>query len=249
MSLTKVSLIDIVKKQYVYKLKAYSQVFISLIFIQILAVFFSLNGVGSMGTSSGSIQIYVKYFSADFVVGFTMLWGFITAIVITTKAYRNDDFIFVTNRVSSNLSNTVFLLIASVIGGITAMLSTYLINVIVYYFISDFALKSTTLWDMPIEFLNGIFSTILYVFLFCALGYLVGTLVQINKVFAVLLPAAFFGGLIFDGLSGKTGVITKVFEFYFTEPSLALFIVKIIMSAGLLFIGAFALSNKREVRS
>ncbi|CAH2715800.1 hypothetical protein BACCIP111895_02984 [Neobacillus rhizosphaerae] len=249
MSLTKVSLIDIVKKQYVYKLKAYSQVFISLIFIQLLAVFFSLNGVGGGGISSGSIQINVSYFSADFVVAFTMLWGFITAIVITTKTYRIDDFIFVTNRASSNLSNMVFLLIASVIGGITAMLSTNLIKVIVYYFKSDFALKSTTVMDMPMEFLIGIFSTILYVFLFCALGYLVGTLVQISKVFAVLLPAAFLGGLIFDGLSGKTGVIAKVLGFYFTESSLALFIVKIIMTAGLLFIGAFALSNRREVRT
>ena len=249
MSLTKVSLIDVVKKQYIYKLKAYSQVFMSLIFLQLLAVLFSMNGVGSMGGSTGgSVELQVKYFSADFVAAFTMLWGFITAILITTKAYRNDDFVFVTNRVSSNLSNAVFLLTASVIGGITAMLSSYLLKVIVYYFISDLSIKSITVLEAPMELLLGIFSTILYVFLFCALGYLVGTLVQISKAFTVLLPAAFFGTLILEGLSGKAGTVANVFDFFFTESSLVLFIVKIIVSAGLLFSGAFVLSNRLEVR-
>jgi len=244
MSLTKVSLIDVVKKQYIYKLKAYSQVFMSLIFLQLLAVLFSMNGVGSMGGSTGgSVELQVKYFSADFVAAFTMLWGFITAILITTKAYRNDDFVFVANRISSNLSNAVFLLTASVVGGITAMLSSYLLKVIVNYFF-----KSTPILDAPIELLLGIFSTILYVFLFCALGYLVGTLVQISKAFTVLLPAAFFGTLILEGLSGKAGTVANVFDFFFTESSLVLFIVKIIVSAGLLFSGAFVLSNRLEVR-
>lgn len=246
MSLTKVSLIDVVKKQYLYKLKAYSQVFISLIFIQLLAVLFSMNGVGGMSSSNG---VEIKYFSAAMVVTFTMLWGFITAIIITTKAYRNDDFVFVTNRVSSNLSNAVFLLTASIIGGITAMLSTYLIKVIIYYFNSDLTIKSTTVMIAPNEFLLGTFSSILYVFLFCALGYLIGTLVQISKVFAVLLPAAFFGGLIIDGLRGREGVIANIFAFFITESSLTLFVVKIIFTAGLLFSGAFALSNRMEVRS
>ncbi|MFF2446973.1 hypothetical protein ACFVSW_07700 [Neobacillus sp. NPDC058068] len=249
MSLTRVRLIDIVKKQYVYKLKAYSQVFMSLIFLQLLAVFFSMNGIGGGGGSHGSIQVKYSYFSGDYVVAFTMLWGFIMAITITTKAHRNDDFVFVTNRVSSNLSNALFLLTASVIGGVTALLSSYLIKVIVFYFINDVFIKSTAAsMSAPMELLLGIFSTILYVFLFSALGYLVGTLVQISKVFAVLLPAAFFGGLILDGLRGKSGIIANLFAFFFTESSLALFSVKIIVTAVLLFAVAIALSNRREVR-
>ncbi|QCJ40950.1 hypothetical protein FAY30_02950 [Bacillus sp. S3] len=249
MSLTRVSLTDIVKKQFVYKMKAYSQVFMSLMFLQLLAVFFSLNGVGGMGAGSGSVEIQVKYFSPDYVAAFTMLWGFITAILITTKAYRYDDFVFVTNRISSNLSNAVFLLTASVIGGITAMLSSYLLKVIVYYFISDVSINSSAVLAAPMELLLGIFSTLLYVFLFCALGYLVGTLVQISKAFTVLLPAVFFGGLIFDGLRGKSGAVAYVFEFFFTESSLTLFFVKIIVAAGLLFSGTFVLSNRLEVRA
>jgi hypothetical protein len=238
---------DVVKKQYAYKLKAYIQVFTNLIALQLLAIFFSLNGVGSMGSSSGSIDIDVRFYSSDIVTGFTMIWAFIAAIIITTKAYRNDDFAFVTNRVSSNLSNALFLLTASVIGGITAMLSAYLMKMIMYFFVNAQYINGTSVMDAPIELLLGIFSTTCYVFLFGALGYLVGTLYQINKGFAILLPALFFGALIGEG-SGNIKLVTTAFAFIFRETSILLFMVKIIVISGLLFFSAIALSNRMEVK-
>lgn len=249
MSLTRVNMAVIVKKQYRFKLKAYIQVLLSLIFIQVLALLFSLNGSASMGSTSGMLSVDLTYYSADFVVAFTMLWGFITAILITTKAYRNDDFVFVTNRATSNLANILFLLTASVIGGITAILSSFLLRVVVNIFMNGIFVKSTQVVSAPAEFLLGIYSTTLYIFLICAVGYLVGTLVQINKLFSVLLPAAFFGALILDGLNGKVGVIGKTFEFFYTESSLVIFAVKVIVTVGLLFAAAAGLSNRLEVKS
>ena len=249
MSLTKVSLISIVKKQYSYKLKAYVQVFLTLVFLQLLAILFSLNGVGMMGSSSDSIEVDVHYYSADIVVFFMMLWGFITAILITTKAYRNDDFAFVTNRLSSNLSNLLFLLTASIIGGLTAMLSTNLMKVIMYFFVGQQTIDSTNVVGSPVELLIGILATAFYIFLFCALGYFIGTLAQIHKVFVVLVPALFFGTLFLGEASGNTKIVTNFFGFIFTESSILLFIVKIIVTSGLLFSGAFVLSNRMEVRS
>ena len=38
------------KKQYRYKLKAYVQVFMTLVFLQLLAILFTLNGVGMAGS-------------------------------------------------------------------------------------------------------------------------------------------------------------------------------------------------------
>jgi hypothetical protein len=248
MSLTRVRMLDVVKKQYFYKLKAYIQVFLTLVILQVLAILFSLNGFGMSGTSSDSIEIEVHYYSADIVIAFTMLWGFITAILITTKAYRNDDFVFVTNRVSSNLSNILFLLTASIIGGITAMLSTYLIKVIMYFFEGDILVKSTNAIAATNELLVGAIAAILYVFIFCALGYFIGTLVQISKIFVILLPALFFGSLFLDAARGNAGIVQNVFEFIFTESSILLFIVKIIIAVGFLFSGAVILSNRMEVR-
>jgi hypothetical protein len=248
MSLTKVSLSSVVKKQYSYKLKAYVQVFMTLVFLQLLAILFSLNGVGMMGSSSENIEVDVHYYSADIVVFFTMLWGLITAILITTKAYRNDDFAFVTNRLSSNLSNLLFLLTASIIGGLTAMLSSYLMKVILYFFVGKQTIDSPNLVGEPVELLIGILATSFYVFLFCALGYFIGTLVQIHKVFVVLVPALFFGALFLGEASGNSVIVTSFFSFIFTESSIPLFIIKIIVTCGLLFTGAFVLSNRMEVR-
>jgi hypothetical protein len=248
MSLPRVRMLDVVKKQYFYKLKAYIQVFLTLVILQVLAILFSFNGFGMSGTSSNSIEIEVHYYSADIVVAFTMLWGFITAILITTKAYRNDDFVFVTNRMSSNLSNMLFLLTASIIGGITAMLSTYLMKVIMYFFVGDILVKSTNAIAATNELLVGAIATIFYVFLFCALGYFIGTLVQISKIFVILLPALLFGSLFLDAARGSAGIVQNVFEFIFTESSILLFIVKIIIAVGFLFSGAVILSNRMEVR-
>jgi hypothetical protein len=241
-------MVDVVKKQYHFKLKAYIQVFMTLVILQLLAILFSLTGVGMSGMSSDSIKIEVRYYSADIVVVFTILWGFITAILITTKAYRNDDFVFVTNRLSSNLSNMLFLLTASIIGGVTAMLSTYLMKVIMYFLAGDLFGKSTNVIASPIEFLVGLFATILYIFLFCAVGYLVGTLVQISKIFVVLLPAILFGSVFLAAVRGNAGIVQNVYEFLFTESSLPLFIVKITAAVCLLLSSAFVLSNRMEVR-
>ena len=101
-----------VKKQYFFKLKANIDAFSSLVWIQLLAHLFSLGGVASMGMGGTNLSVDVKYYSADLVIGFTMLWAFVTAITITTKPYRNHDFTFVTNRLSSSLSNILFLLTA-----------------------------------------------------------------------------------------------------------------------------------------
>ena len=123
MSLKTINLAETVKKQFVFKLKANIDVFSSLVWIQLLAILFSLNGVASMGMGGTNLSVDVKYYSADLVIIFTMLWSFVTAITITTKPYRNHDFTFVSNRLSSSLSNILFLLTASFIGSITATLS------------------------------------------------------------------------------------------------------------------------------
>ena len=131
MSLKTINLAETVKKQFVFKLKANIDVFSSLVGIQLLAILFSLGGVGSMGMGGTNLSVDVKYYSADLVIVFTMLWSFVTAITITTKPYRNHDFTFVSNRLSSSLSNILFLLTASFIGSITAVLAGNLVKLLV----------------------------------------------------------------------------------------------------------------------
>ncbi len=248
MSLTKANLPEIVKKQYFYKLRAYVPFLMTLLVLQVLAIAFSFNGVGGSGSRMDSLEIDAAYYSSDIIVGFTLLWGVIAAIQITMKTYRYDDFTFVTNRLSSNLSNALFLLTASIIGGLTAMLSSYFFKVVIYFFANNMPIKSTDTVASPSAFLLGIMATILYVFLFCALGYFVGTLVQMYKIFAVLLPVLFIGVSFLGGLNGNSNTVWELTGFFFKETSFVLFILKATVTISLLFACSFLLANRLEVR-
>ncbi|MGO4886674.1 hypothetical protein ACJ2A9_02865 [Anaerobacillus sp. MEB173] len=248
MSLTKISLAEIVKKQYVYKLRAYHGVFTTLVVLQIIAILFSFNGVSSMGTSTEGIQINVHYYSADIVIIFTILWSFISAMLLTTQAYRDDDFAFVTNRVSSNLANISFLFTASIIGGLTAMLSTFLLKVLLYYLAEVQFIKDSITIASPNEFIIGFFVTVVYVFFFSAIGYLIGTLVQLHGIFAFVLPVVFFGMLFFDNSSGIAILIEWGYKFFAKESLILLFLMKALISIVLLFLSSIILANRLGVR-
>src|SRR5699024_5729575 len=94
---------------------------------------FSLGGVGQGGSGSFEISINRHYYTVDYVIAFTMIWAFITSIQMTTREYRQDDFTFVTNRLSGNLSNIAFLFTASVIGGVLAVLSDFLLKGVIRF--------------------------------------------------------------------------------------------------------------------
>lgn len=246
MSLTIANLTDIVKKQYVFKLKANIDAFSSLVGIQLLAMLFSMGGAGSFHSSSDTkLEISVSYFSADVIIGFSMIWAFATAITITTKPYRNHDFTFVTNRLSSSLSNIIFLFTASIIGGTTAMLARNLPLALRYLFFEQ------QTYSFPIiaqDFLLGIAMAILYLFGVSAIGYFVGTLVQISKLFVVFIPALIIGLLFFDGAMSREPFIANIFQFYFLESSIGLFILKIAITTALFFIASIRILNRMEVR-
>ena len=248
MSLTKLSSATVINKQYKYKLKAYFSVFNSLVIIQLVAILLSFNGTGSIGGGSENIQVYVNYYSADMVIIFTLLWAFITAIVMTTKAYRDDDFAFVTNRVTSNVSNVAFLLTASMIGGITAMLSSFLLKIGVYVIHNPESIQGTGLVAGSVELFWGIVASMLYVLLFSALGYLVGTIVQLSRVFMILLPVIFFGVLFISVTNSGGNILQRLFEFYFMESSFLIFMFKALSTIVFLFISGTIISNRMEVR-
>lgn len=248
MYLAEVKLFDVVKKQFLYKLKAYLSVFSSLLIIQVVGMLLSMNGSGSMGmSSSNGYSLDISYYTGDIIIIFTMLWSFISAIIMTTKAYRNDDFVFVANRFSSNLSNICFLVFASIVGGITAMLSGILLKVVMYFILDDGNVMGTAISFQ--ELLLGIFVSILYVLLVASLGYLVGMLVQISKWFSVLLPAAFFGYSILSiNKNGEASIISETVTFFAQETILLFFLLKVIVTAIILFYVSIILSNKMEVR-
>lgn len=248
MSLTNVKLGQIVKKQYVFKCRSYSGMFLSLMGLQLLAIL--LSGTGGSGSSSGNdyLNVGVTYVSASNVIVFTMIWALISAILITTKVYKEEEFTFITNRLSNNLANMGFLVTCSVIGGVTAYLSSFLVRAIVQMtsrttFLSDHGLATSVM-----ESIGAFSAPILYVLLCCAVGYFIGTLVQLHRSFIIILPVGLLSMSILSERFGIKNITLEIPNFYFQESSLLLFFIKVIVTVLLLFGGAIMLSNQQEVK-
>lgn len=245
MSLSTANLFDTVKKQFAFKLKANIDTFSSLVGLQLLAILFSLGGSGSFMSSSQGMHLQVKYYSADVVIIFTMLWALVTAITITTKQNRNNDFTFVTNRLSSGLSDILFLLIGSLVGAITAMLSKYLPLVIAILIFHE------DLYSAPLDVSHiflGFAMSFIYIFAVSSIGYLVGILVQVNKLFAGFIPVLVIGSLFLDASMQREPTVISIFQFYVMEPSILLFTLKMILTSALLFLASIFILNRLEVK-
>ena len=241
MSFVQMTKSEVVKRQYTYKLKAYKGAYSSLMIIQIIGILFSFTSIMSGGGSGNSGFNYeFSVYSADIVVGFTLLWAFITGISITLQHYRCNDFAFVTNRKTSNLSNVLFLLTTAAIGGGTATLIGVAFRLLYSPFTTvDIMSAPFTISDIFI----GIIATVLYCLYFSAIGYLAGMIIQYKKLFKYLLPIGFIGLWI-----GFGEVMFSVFSFFFMETSLLLFFLKIVVTAVLCFVLASVISNRMEVR-
>lgn len=248
-SLNKVTFDQVVKKQFLYKLSAYSGVYISLIILQVIAVLFSLNGVGNSSGGSELISLNIHYYSANLIFIFTMLWVFIVSFIITSKSYRDEDFSFVTNRLSSDFSNVFFVVLASIIGTITALLSKYLLQVIVL-----FLPKFDSFYQSPVTMITGKFlilgtlTAFFYLLLCGAAGYFVGTLVRVSNIFKILIPVLFIGYLFFGAFISEVTGLANIVEFFYLESSFTVFVLKVLITVFVLFGPAVIIFNRKEVR-
>ncbi|QFT88998.1 hypothetical protein FIU87_10105 [Bacillus sp. THAF10] len=247
MSLSNVTVQNVVKEQVRYKLSAYSGVYLSLVVLQLLGLLFSFNGSGMSGGGRGeSFRYSIYHYTGDGVITFTLLWAFIVSIIITTRAYRNDDFTFVSNRLTSNLSNFLFLVLAAIIGAITAELSTYVLKVIMYFLPNFGPFYYTGNPYSLLVLLQGSMVTFLYIMLFAGLGYFVGTIIRLHPLLKVVVPVVLLGVLFFGGATG-TGV-PDIIKFFVEERSLTIFIAKSIATSFILFGASSWIFNRVEVR-
>lgn len=247
MSLIQNSMMNASRSQYLYKIKTRVGMFLAMAAVQVMALLFSLGGVGSIGRGSENLTLTIRYFSGEMVIWFTFLWMVVTAVLVATREYRDLDFTFVSSRLTGNLSNLGFLVTAAVLGGLTAMSGGVLLRLIVYFTESGATLIARDFFVSPRIFLIGTAVTTLYLLILGAAGYLGGVLVQLSKAFIVVLPGVFLGTLIL-ARGTRMEILIKALDFFREESSLPLLAVKVILTAGALYGGAILLSNRLEVR-
>lgn len=247
MYLTKVSLWDVVKKQFRFKLKSFRGMFTSLMILQVMAILFSLGGEGGGGGGSDTFSYDMKFYSGNIIIAFMMIWAFISAIVVTTQAYRYDDYTFVANRLSSHLANILFLGWASVIGGITFVLASQSLKLSVFFLKDREFIESQPM--TVLQMAEGLAATILYLFLFTAIGYLVGILVQKNRVFIIILSGLLFVSLFLNVLlASESTLVIDIGQFFVRETSFLLFTLKVLLASALAYAISAWISNSLEVR-
>lgn len=249
MSLNKVALEQVVRNQFIHKISAYSGVFISMIILQLIAMMFSLNGVGMSSGGSDFISYNLHYYSGNLVFVFTMLWVFIVSIIITSKAYRDEDFSFVSNRLSSDLSNFLFIILVSAIGTATALLSGYLIKIILIPLQKiDMFYYSPISMNMASYVFVGILTAFCYIFVCGAAGYFVGTLLRLSSLFKILVPVVFVAYTFLGGMISEVSGLATVVEFFYFESSLLTFVLKTALTVAILLGSSVLIFNRMEVR-
>ncbi|WP_214784615.1 hypothetical protein [Bacillus sp. ISL-45] len=235
------------KKQFRFKLKSYRGVFTSLMLLQIIGLLFSLGGEGGSGGGSESFSYDMNYYSGNFLLAFMMIWAFISAIVVTTQAYRYDDYSFVANRLSSHLSNILFLGWASIIGGVTFVLASQSLKLVFLFQQDRKFIESEPMTVLQVA--EGLAATILYLFLFTAVGYLVGILVQKSKIFTIILPALLFGSIFLNVfLANESTYVIDIGQVFMRETSFLLFMLKVLLTSALAYGISALISNSLEVR-
>ncbi|WP_335418777.1 hypothetical protein [Bacillus sp. JJ1566] len=242
MSLTNASLLDVVKKQLFFKVRAYYGTFSSLVTVQAIALLFSFNGVGQMGLGG---NISISTYSGSMIFIFTAFWAFITSITLTTKPYHYIDFSFVTNRTSSHLSTIGMMIIYSFIASITSTFTGILLRVILFLKEGGNKFVGNHFFLPFPDLIVGIYTGALYLILFVTLGYLIGMFTQVNKLLGFVLPALLVGWAIYEVRSFDT--ISSI-TFFTTETSILVFTIKVVITVAALVWIVIAATNRLEVR-
>lgn len=245
MSLTEASLAEVVKKQFIFKVRSYYGTFTSLATVQAIALLFSFSGVGQMGFNGVSISSY----SGNLIFIFSIFWAFITAITLTTKPYYYIDFSFVTNRMSSHLSTLGMLIVYSFVASITSMFGGIILRVILFFKEGSNKIIAEHFFVPFSDLLLGIYVGALYLILFATLGYFIGMFAQINKLFGFAIPALLVGWFIFRTfIEGKMLNNLAAVTFFAKESSVLIFTGKVAVTIALLVWIVIAATNRLEVR-
>lgn len=246
MSLNEITLSNVIKKQVKFKVKSYTGIFQSLVVLQLLGILFSTIGTASMSESDSFFSMTVDFYATGPILGMTAFWLFINTLLLTTTAYREDDFTFVTSRLSRLWANIIFLILLSVVGAVSAYLATNVLKL--YLFIQNNELVMEDLLSIT-SLITGLLGLIGYLVLVSAIAYAIGSIVQRNKVIAILISIGFImlGTLMLQFQLEE--IITQVQRFFTHETNIALFWLKIIITSSALFLLSWSLSRNSEVRT
>lgn len=235
-------------KKYLYKLRANSVYFSSLVLVQILAglllVFSSVNVTMSM--SNGLPAVSEHTLSAQSVLPFSAGWAVIVSILLSGRKNTEAAFTFPGNRLTSCFSDIAFILTGCLFGAVTTVLfSTALRPVIFALHPGDVIARGFHPAAAELSAVGA--AAFLYMLLGSAAGYLSGTLLRISKllfaVTAVLVCFILFVPIVTEGMTSH-----QVWDWLFGRQPLARFALVTGVIAVVFLTLSTVISNWTEVR-
>lgn len=246
---TQWSVNELAKRQFLFKLNANGTIFTMLIILQIIATIFISGAFTSTSMSDWGEPISFNFtsISNDAQVGLTLFWAFIVGFLLTSAAQRNESFSFVTNRLTFQLANFYFFCTAALLGGMTTVLLGSVMK-IVAMFQDNMIIETTGLLSSPVDFISRIFVMTAYTLLLMLIGYTLGSLIQLSKLFIALF------GVIWYAFTRSTFAVSDnqdsgLLYFFYGETSILLFTLKVVGTIVVLFAISFFVTNRLEVRN
>jgi len=190
MSLNDVSIMQNVKKQVWWKLSSYSSVFMTIIAVQIMASFLTLNGTSHMSSGNDELRVEVSSYSLDSILMFSMVTVFIISSMLASKHMMEENFSIVTTRLTASISTVVAQLIICVIATCTALSSFYIFTLVMRMRNSE----EQFLVQMAVE-VETLFLFFSLLVVLSAAGFLVGSFLQMNRWSIAIIGVAVIIGL------------------------------------------------------
>lgn len=246
--LIKIDMLQQVKTQFKYKLNVHAKMFSVIIvyqlFVSLLNILLTVNQSNNFNDYGFDVQIEYFDTSANVIV-FTFIWAFVMGISLTTKKTKLSILPFVTNKRSNHLANAMFIMLLSLVGGITAWLAEYLVQTIVISIHGVDSFQFFNVLSIADILMTGLVS-IMYVLLFAVFGYLVGELAQMSMGLVIM----FIVFMLFIGLNLSPFQlwIGKLVGFYIQEGNVLVFTIKVLATCIILFILSTIPSRRMEVR-
>jgi len=247
MSLNNITLSSIVKKQFRFKQKANSGVYSSLVIAQVIAIILAITGPAMGASSIHTIEIISQDFNIINIIAFTTIWAFIISIRMTIKPNWERDIPFVGNGISNDISNALFLMLASAVAGILTVLAAFAVRVLAYYVAGESFLMTSRFILTGEDIATGVVTMIFHLILISAIGYFLGTVTRLHRLLPILLPILGIG-LFIAVVQMNYDIIIQMYEFYYNEMNPWFFVLKIVGTAFLLFSASMLISRRTEVR-
>ncbi|KZE38513.1 hypothetical protein AV656_06300 [Bhargavaea cecembensis] len=230
---------EAVRNQFARNLYGRSGILGSLLALQVIGVAIAFFGSNGFGTADGQVSINVVDYSANPVIGLTLLWALIAPLYLSGRDSLRSDFIFPGSRATRHIGNSLYFAALVLAGSLTTTLA-FMASVL-------FAAIPGEPLILPgggVGYYVSLFVVLSGCCLLVASGsYFAGTLFSVSRFAAFALFALV---LVFFRLLANVdppAILVGIFK----GPA-ALFFLKTLLGAVLFFIGAIIAGSRQEVK-